>query len=199
MIYIGIDPGRTGGMAAIFPSGKDGRARGKGVVDDDQYSYHFSRMPASEMEVWQWLSQDEFRPYNTELPAAVAVVENIVPGSFTGRDSGQSPANQAKLYGHFRMLCAFLTAAGIPYETVNSAKAWRACGIGPRKREWSKSQWKQHLRRRAVELFPELYITLDVADALLLAWYCRHVNEMSVRPGPVRHSKPDSTITAEEE
>ncbi len=156
MSYMGIDPGKSGGLVRLWPSG---------VVSVS------TPMPPTRLEVWQWI--DRYKDHDT-----VAMIEKVQAFPDQGRSScftfGQG-------YGELLMA---LTAAGIPTETVHP-KAWQR-GVGMiRKKNEPNRQWKERLRGKAQELFPSLPIwseprtkgkQLAIADALLIAWWCRRVN-----------------------
>ena len=76
-------------------------------------------------------------------------------------------------YGGLRMA---LVAAGIPFTAVTPQKWQKALGIPHRERTESKTQWKQRLKRKAEQLFPNHKLTLAISDALLIAHYCRMIH-----------------------
>ena len=70
-------------------------------------------------------------------------------------------------FGHAAgMVEGFLVAAGVPYDTVGAAK-WQ------RKMSCLTKGDKNVTKEAASKLFPQLKITHAVADALLLAEFCR--------------------------
>lgn len=148
--YLGVDPGVKGGLAAIDRTGKvDGAVR----------------MPPTEKDIYQW-----FALYQNSLD--VAVIESINPGI-----PGYGKGSVAKLYGSYMSLRMALVARHIRFESVTTAKAMRLLGIPPRKKSEERGDWKNRLKARAQELFPNEDITLYTSDALLFAEYCRRVNE----------------------
>lgn len=154
-VYIGVDPGKTGGLVAIYPSM---------VVT--------SKMPATELDIWEWFSLDpEVKP--------VAVIERVHTGY-----PGSNKSAVAKLWGSYTALRMALIGQEIPFEDV-TPRAWqKALGIPPRGKTESKTQWKNRLKAKAQQLFPKIKVTLDVADALLIAEYCRRNPPYPGNKGP---------------
>jgi hypothetical protein len=150
---IGIDPGKSGGIAWISDSGP--------CVE---------KMPETLADLWE-LFQDiltgargtnEDRLYAAMLTPK-AYIEQV-------HSSPQMGVKSAFTFGQgFGRLEMALTAAGIPFERV-------------RPQAWQKSMGcmtkgdKNVSKRRAQELFPHLKITHATADALLIAEYGRRTN-----------------------
>lgn len=152
-VFIGVDPGKAGGLVAIWPEGTTA-----------------TPMPATEKDIWDW-----FRMLWVTDYSAVAVIEKVhampkqgVTSSFT---FGMG-------YGGLRMC---LISAGIRFEAVTPQAWMKGLSIPPRKKGGGTDvQWKDKLRARAQELFPELDCwdwligeQRKVSDALLIAEYCR--------------------------
>jgi hypothetical protein len=153
MIYVGIDPGVNGGLAAI--NGTEVR---------------LNKMPYTERDVWEWLEDLK------KLPLSdgdwFACVEWIHPAIFQIGKSSMS-----KLYGSYMALRMALTAADIPFESPKPVEWQRGLGIAPRKKKETDTHWKNRLKAKAQQLFPAQDITLHTGDALLLAEYCRRKRE----------------------
>jgi hypothetical protein len=70
-----------------------------------------------------------------------------------------------------------LLASSLPYELATPQKWIKPLGLPPRKKgpkkNSGKTEWKNLLRARAQELFPQLKVTLWMADSLLIAHYLR--------------------------
>ena len=145
MIYIGIDPGKGGGLAAIIDCG-----------------YVASPMPESNREILDWLVD------NGGGQKCVAVIEHVHAMPKQGVTSMFTFGEQ---FGRVRMAC---TSMGIAYDLVRPQKWQKELGLLSTKKE-SHSDRKRRLKRRAEELFPGAKVTLKTADALLLAEYCRRV------------------------
>jgi hypothetical protein len=155
--YMGIDPGASGGIAVLNGSGEVLAA---------------VPMPATDRDILDSLSVE------AEMGGSVvAVIESVNPGF-----PGTSKSNMSKLYGSFRALQMALTAAGISYDVVAASKWQRALGIPPRKKSWSRTQWKGLLKAAAQQKFPGTKVTLATADALLQALYCRRLHTGTLVP-----------------
>ena len=68
----------------------------------------------------------------------------------------------------YGFLCGILTALGVPWEQVTPQKWQKAMGC-------LSGGDKNKTKARAQQLFPNLKITHAVADALLIAEYCKRV------------------------
>lgn len=144
MLYIGIDPGRSGGIASISSNG---------VIN-------LISMP------------DEFD--------ALAILKSMSTGKCTAaiekvQGYAGSPTVGSQMfnfgwnYGSLRMASH---AAGIPFEDVMPSVWMRSSGIPPRGKTETKTQFKNRIKAKAQQLYPNEKITLKTCDALLLATYC---------------------------
>lgn len=144
MTTIGIDPGKSGGIAWITD--------GKPCVE---------KMPETLQDLWELVADitggfESFRESNgLQFRAYIEAVHSSpqmgVKSAFTFGNG----------FGHLEMA---LTAAGIPFERVRP-QAWQkamGCMTGGD---------KNVSKRRAQELFPSMKITHATADALLIAQY----------------------------
>lgn len=169
-MYIGIDPGASGGLA--FVTG--------GLVKS-------TAMPGTEKDLWDWIRTGGVVDKNGDplpLPASSceAVIEKV--GGFMASGgtsqlkknvaSGHTMFTFGASYGGLRMA---LIAAGIPFEEVTPQTWQKGLGIPPRKKTESKTAWKNRLKARAQQAFPKEKITLATADALLVALYCKRLHE----------------------
>ena len=138
MTHIGIDPGKTGGIAVIR--------------DDGPQAW---KMPETRRDLWDLIVDLEDR-------GCFAVVEKV----HTSPQMGVKSAGTF-MQGKGEVLMA-LTAAGIPFEEI-------APGRWQRSMQCLTKGDKNVTKRRAQELFPQLKVTHSIADALLIAEYCRRV------------------------
>ena len=145
-VYIGIDPGKGGGLALIA-----------------QGWCWSTPMPDSDAEMISWLDDT-----NCPKRECRCVIEHVhaMPGQGV-----TSMFTFGEQFGRVRMAC---TALGIPYELVRPQKWQKELGLLSTKGE-SHSERKRRFKRRAEELFPGQKVTLKTADALLLAEYCRRL------------------------
>ena len=153
-VSLGIDPGKSGGLVSICG----------GLLS-------ITPMPVTERDLWNWF--DSYQRHYIYSP--FAVIEWIHPAI-----QGIGKAAMSKLYGNYMQLRGFLIAAGIPYEEVKPVEWQRFFSIPSRKKTETTYQWKDRLRGKAQQLFPELSIWGDskakqlvVCDALLIAEFCR--------------------------
>lgn len=179
--YLGIDPGVNGGLVALeehWIFGQRGRVR------------KFSSMPDTEAGRYEWI-KDQITWASRFGGGVVGVIESV--GGYrkgSAGNVGSSMFNFGWNYGGLRMAmiaegmreaarqfaCPALSMGGrfVPVAAVS----WQmGLGITPKVHNESKTMWKNRLRDFAASIFPELSVTLDVADALLLAEYCRRMVE----------------------
>jgi len=140
MNYIGIDPGKSGGIAIIFSSGK-------------AFAH---KMPETDRDLLDLLSEFSADDNRAVLEQVHAMPGQGVTSTFTfGRG-----------YGKLEMaLCAAL----IPFETVTPQKWQKLMGC------LTKGD-KNVSKAAAQRLFPHLKVTHAIADALLIAEYCRRTS-----------------------
>lgn len=165
VVYIGIDPGASGGLVA---------------VDRDGIFLSARTMLPSEKDIWEWFQYWAYTYWRevatTEKGNTVkvfAVIEQV--GGFIGGEgnTGSSMFKFGASYGGLRMA---ITAAEIPFEAVTPQKWQKTLGMFRKKGE-AKGVWKNRLKAKAQQLYPKEKITLSVADAVLIAEYCRRLHE----------------------
>jgi hypothetical protein len=146
MTTIGIDPGKSGGIAWI--------SEGRPCVE---------KMPETLQDLYD-LMLSILMSHTTDFtsltsPAGIrAYVEQVSSSPQMGVKSAFTFGNG---FGHLEMA---LTAAGIPFERVRPQVWQKALGC------LTKGD-KNVSKRRAQELFPQLKVTHATADALLIAEY----------------------------
>lgn len=148
-VYLGIDPGASGGLAWVSASSSQAVA-----------------MPKTERDVWDLFA---WKGANGQLigAASFAVIEAV--HSFPGQGVASTFAF-GRSYGFLR---ACLIAAEIPFEEVQPRVWQKVMGILKRDKDESKTAFKNRLKAKAQQLFPTEKVTLATSDALLLAEYCR--------------------------
>lgn len=174
-VYLGIDPGADGGVAAI---------------EEDYDSNTYQTKPkvrlvklagATEKAIWNLLS--EYGEESDALPGCTKVyctLEQIVPRPthYYDRKAGRHISTILKstclIYGSYMLLRGMLHGCGIPFEEKLPQTWLKAFNLSTKAGE-SKTKWKNRLKSKAQQLFPRLPITLAVADALLLAEFSRRV------------------------
>lgn len=164
-LYIGIDPGGSGGIVTL-----QGDSRGLGV--------DYLRMPSTIHQIWEWFRCRDamFRRNKT-----FAVIEEVkaIP-KFMGVVSSFTFGK------HYGTLLACLTISGIPFEEVKPQRWQSALHVPPKRKKEKQDKWKLRLAEHAQRLFPVLPIwqekkdaKLAVADALLIAEFCRRIHTAS--------------------
>lgn len=161
-LFLGIDPGVGGGLAAIGCYGQpDPR-----VVN----WVEVTAMPKSEEETWAWLNRwPEF--WTRQGKRVRAAIEKV--GGYREGSGGNIGSAMFTFGANYGMLRAFLIALGIPFDTVSPRKWQGSLGIPKKRPGETKPQWKKRLMSKAEELFPKTKVTLATADALLLVEYLR--------------------------
>jgi hypothetical protein len=175
VVYLGIDPGVSGGLACI-------RDKSASAI----------KMPASDLEVWEWVrayGASDITPLTSRgRPglSSYAVLEKVggyLPASDRGhekyegtRQPGSHMFRFGASVGAVRM--ALVAAGFVPGESLFEVApvTWqKAFNIVPRGKSGSRKDHKAQLKQLATDLFPSLKVTLKTADALLLAEYCRRL------------------------
>jgi hypothetical protein len=157
IIHVGIDPGKAGGIAVLYPTG------GVDLYPLGQYQ--------SLPEMWTLLrnigSLREVRTYNR---VCVCHIERV--GGYVGRSGGQPGSAMFNFGKGYGMLLMALTAAGLPFTEVVPHTWQKGLGLEV-KGDRTTTEWKAYLADHARKLYPGLKITKAVADALLIAHYGR--------------------------
>ena len=142
---IGIDPGLAGGIA---------------VLEDD--TLHTYKMPETYADIFITLKE-----LKENFNVNKAVLEKV--GAGMPGQSSKATATFARHNGHLEMA---LYALGIQTEEVTPQK-WQkfySNQIGSSK-GLTKTEWKNKLKGLAQRLYPKTKVTLNTADAILLAHY----------------------------
>lgn len=147
---IAIDPGTGGGFA----------------IKHELQKPYAMKMPDTEGDIVE-LFAEQMLMAESEDRERIAVIEQV--GTFAGNvNRGNS---QAVLYGSYKFMVGALQATHWRIELVRPQK-WQPCfGLGKRRDCVSDTEWKNKLKEKAQQLFPELKVTLSTADALLLLEY----------------------------
>lgn len=154
MIYLGIDPGASGGIAWWGPDGR-------------LWAEPFGETERDVLDQFQ-------RATAFSVCSTFAVIEAV--HSFPGQGVASSFAF-GRSYGFLRGL---LVALGIPFESVSPARWQKAMGVP----KTDKKDKKKATKARAQELFPHVRWTHRTADAGLLAEYCRITRARTLAPTP---------------
>lgn len=163
-LYMGIDPGASGGIA---------------IVGNKYLQVH--KMPEGETAIWEliskygWSYDDEPGRLGMDPQYRIYAAIEQVGGFAKGR---KLPGNHMFNFGmNYGWLCMALTAANIPYLKIHPNVWQRAMGIEKHGKEESDNKFKNRIKVLAQALFPNTKVTLNTADALVLAEYCRRDKE----------------------
>jgi crossover junction endodeoxyribonuclease RuvC len=134
-----------------------GVSGGAALLDEESRIISTTKLDESEHDIQRWFEQEEVWAHSTKTMAVIEKVHSMpkqgVASTFT---FGRS-------YGFMRGL---LIANKISFTDVTPAVWQRSQGC------LSKGD-KRVTYRRAQEIFPEIRVTHAIADALLIADYCR--------------------------
>jgi hypothetical protein len=167
-LFIGIDPGASGGVAAVSSGGEVIVEFTRKMPDDDRLWHHVNGIA-------QWRTQ-----HGVETTAVLERVggfrKDVYEGTFT-------PGNAMFNFGHSHGACVMaLIASGLwtngPTNELHvPPQRWQA-GMKVETRKKGKggetrTEFKRRLKELAQELFPTFRVTMATADALLMAEYAR--------------------------
>lgn len=158
---LGIDPGEGGGIALIGSEG------------ENVFPRTWGPRAKTVQEFWEQLS---FIGENNSHIVVAVEEQRMRPTTYrdrTGVWHSSVLKSTGVLYGSYREAVAFMVAKGVRYEVVTPQRWQKALGIPPRKKSEGKTAWKNRLKDHAKRLFPNVKMTLAVADAFLLAEYAR--------------------------
>jgi hypothetical protein len=154
---IAIDPGASGGIA--WMTGSEAII---GIV----------KMPETEGDIINL-----FRSIVTPRHDPVAFVERV-GGFIAGRPApGSRMFNFGRNYG---FILGVLGALSIAVEPVEAHEWQKEMKVG-KKGDQTPTKWKNKLKARAQQLYPELDITLSTADALLILDYGRRREKQAMQ------------------
>jgi hypothetical protein len=155
-VYVGIDPGGTGGgLAAITNNGSVGAVP----------------MPKTEADLWAWFA--EIAEWGRQGAGVFAVIEQV--HSMPAQGVASTFAFGAN-YGALRLAAQAAFGSGAWATVV--PQTWQTY-MGFRKREKGEKDaaWKGYLKGHAAAWFPTVKVVNATADALLIAEYARRVGE----------------------
>lgn len=149
MIYLGIDPGIGGGIAALDETGQPLKVQKMPETDADI------------LEAFRWaVALCERSDGDKTHPRAV--LERVSTSPQMGVVSAGT------FMGGYRALRMALVACGIPFDEATPQKWQRAMQC------LTKGE-KNVSKKRAQELFPGVKCTHAISDALLIAEFCRRL------------------------
>lgn len=154
-VRIGIDPGASGACIAIYEDGTIKEIR-------------FGKV--TQKEIWLFFEELSFNECFCVLEQVAAMPGQGVSSMFTfGKNTG--------------FIIGMLVASGIPYQETVPRSWQKALGIQPRYKpkkgepgvEEPKPDFKKRLKQKSEQLYPNLKITTDTADAVLIAEFCKRM------------------------
>ncbi|MDO8795394.1 MAG: hypothetical protein Q7J25_12315 [Vicinamibacterales bacterium] len=144
MIFLGVDPGASGGIAILNDQGEILLAR---------------KTPETDQDLFELFNMTGLHG-PTYSPQRHAVLERV-------SSSPQMGVTSAFTFGgSYRALRMALTAARIPFDQISPLRWQRVMGC-------LSHGDKNVTKQRAQQLFPAARVTHATADALLLAEFCR--------------------------
>lgn len=148
MWFIGIDPGKTGGVAAVSSDG-------------NLLPVLLKLEGATERDVLNWL-------HDLDLAGAFAVLEK--PGATPGLRNFSA---LTKLHDSVGFLRGLLVGVGVPFDWVPPGVWQGVFGLKRTDKEESDTAKKNRHKQAAERLFPGVKVTHAIADALLLAEHAK--------------------------
>jgi hypothetical protein len=153
--FVGVDPGKSGGMV---------------IINNRGWLVTAVHMPDTQRGVLNWFKHIKHLP---GAPDCLYGALEKVGGYIDGVSPGPAMFNFGKGVGHLEMA---MLVAGIPTEDIPPQRWQRGLKIPPRKKKGrkfseTKQQWKKRLLRVAQRLFPKAKLDLFTCDAALIALY----------------------------
>lgn len=148
--YLGVDPGASGGVALIGHS--------KTIT---------KKMPDTPKDVWDLF--DSLALWARGNYGVFAVVEQV--GGYVG-GAGNTGSAMFKFGQNYGTVLTAMIGNGIQFEMATPRK-WQGAFSLKKGAGEKKGPWKARLKAKAQQLFPDVDVILQTADALLLAEYIR--------------------------
>lgn len=163
MRYLGIDPGASGGLV-LLASG------------EEEWFSTWTLGNSTDRQTWGFINGSQ---------ADFCCIEKV-GGYIAGNPApGSAMFNFGANYGR---LIGFLVASEIPFEQVTPQRWQKALAIptkvkkGKGRMGETKTEFKRRLRAHAERLFPKVSLTNALADAILIAEFCRRSRTQGVQP-----------------
>lgn len=156
--YVGVDPGQAGGVAVIY--------------GDTIEAYP---MPESELDTWNLFTR--ITPMGFQCRGSIELVHSMPQ---------QGVASSFKFGRNYGFVRACMIASGIGFSDVQPKRWQQTLDIVGRKADEPVGALKLRLLAAAQQRFPTFHLwtepktkgkQLAVCDAMLLAEYCRLINE----------------------
>lgn len=147
-IFIGIDPGASGGYAAIYPDGECETQKFDGISEFSDWIYDLTRNSDLEKYSLQAVVEDVNGFFGKDMPSSTGIKMGMNSGLYQG----------------------VLVAHQVPFRLVRPV-SWQSGITGISKATGGKR--KKALAEICRQRFPKAKVTLATADALLLADWLR--------------------------
>ncbi len=154
-LIIGVDPGKSGGIAFIRPPEGACAINMPDTIKDIWEEFNY--LTGAINRVRKELNEDRCFAYLEKVWSQ--------PG-----DGGRQAFAFGQNYGYIEMA---LTAAEIPYEYITPTKWQKEFGLTRTNKSETKTQKKNRHKAAAQRLFPQVKVTHAISDALLIAEYGR--------------------------
>lgn len=154
-LYIGIDPGKSGGIAFVNDKGQ-------------AWAYKMPDSGADILDILRDYCFTKFMTYANEYYTPFACIEKVGPMP------GQGVVSMFTFGEGYGALQMALLALKIPFERVTPQTWQKALGCRT-------GGDKNVSKRRAQELFPDIKVTHAIADALLIAEHNRRTRTLTER------------------
>lgn len=149
MLWIGIDPGQSGGIAFLYD-----------IDDETGVSSYAHKCPDTVQDI-RTLVKGFTAPYGLNPHSMFASLERV-------HALPQNAVRSAFKFGvNYGQWLGILASLEVPYIEVTPHKWMKHYGAMPKER----IKRKNHLKHLAQQRFPTVKVTLAVSDALLIALY----------------------------
>lgn len=152
MIYLGVDPGKSGAITVIISDG----------------SIETFNLNNTEADIATFLYGVIGKVEDSNI---FCIIEKV--WAFPGQGISSS-FKFGMSYGFIRGL---LIALSIPFDEVIPQKWQKEFVVKRDKDKESKTQFKNRLKSKAQQFYPNVNVTLANADSLLIARYCKLINK----------------------
>lgn len=171
-IYVGIDPGSVSGCIALIYT-TDGNIK---KIDTIEFAKHTTKEWYNILKILikngfpgEYINSIHTNGFLDGIYKVHCTLEKV--HSFPGM-SAQSTFAFAKNVGNIEMT---LLALNIPFKEV-TPQVWMKYYNLKKMKDESKPDWKRRLREYLQRILPDIKITNNIADAILIAYYTMKTN-----------------------
>jgi len=180
VIYIGVDPGLSGGIGVIR---EEFSLHGTNNIGTKAEAF---KMPATEMDLYELLKKFAswghlafknpifcYLEKAQAFPGGIKFVKCPRCSAMLKTKQAQGVVSTGKFLQQYGTIRGILTALHIPFETITANTWQKALGCQTRGD-------KNISKAKAQQLFPDIKVTHAKADALLIAEFCRRMRNQGV-------------------